>query len=82
MVWTANLEMTARLPRFLVFVAVDSVGPLYISIRPEERVAVAFSSNNQVDAERLLEAGLWWDVTGDGREERLHQVYGSTYRAP
>ena len=43
-------DFTVRLPRLLVFVAVDSEGPLYISIRPEE-FRVAFSSNHQSSAD-------------------------------
>lgn len=80
MVWMRRFDFTVRLPRLLVFVAVDSEGPLYISMRPEEGSAFAFSSNHQSEADRLLEAGLWWDVAGDGREERVHEVFGSTYR--
>ena len=82
MVWMTNHELPVRLPRLMVFVAVDAVGPIYISIRPEDGQAFAFSSNQQADAERLLEAGLWWDVADDGREEQVNQVHGATYRSP
>jgi hypothetical protein len=71
-----------RIPRRLVFGATDGKSNLYISIRPEEAEAQAFVTNSIRDAERLLDAGRWWENAGEERETELLERFGTGLSAP
>ena len=75
-------QIPDRLPRLLVLGTVDAHGRLYLSIRPRDGEAWAFSSSDARDAERLLEAGLWWEAEGGESREDLIELFASSYRAP
>jgi hypothetical protein len=77
-----GLTLPQRLPRRLLFAATDGQSHIYISIRTEEGLPEAFTTNSVRDATRLLEAGSWWESAGDGREAELSTIYGTGLGAP